>query len=382
MTGLNRPVADGLAWLESAATLLSEPDPGPTPFLVEDLIVDQAICAIQGPHKSGKTWLELELAVAVVTGRDAFDRFAVPHPGPVILVLEESGRDALHRRLDAMRRGHALATEALRDLHFAANMRVRLDDPDWRYKLCRAAIKVQPRAIMFDPLVRLKGAGVDENAQKEMAPILDFMRDLRDGSDAAVIFTHHSGHEGGRLRGTSDLEAYWESKITLKRDGTVCELASEHREAEAGRGLRYGFDWHDESRSVRLSPLDAPPQDDTLHDKALISYVLANPGLSTGEVAKGLGRRRTDTASRLRTLDGVGTAHGTVYRSASQRPDALGRLRRFDAWFADCDAGSSTVPDGGTLWDAERSGSLGVPVVGGPIRPPRDAGPDGAWDGA
>ena len=67
--------------------------------------------AIQGMPKAWKTWLELELVLAIVTGRDAFGRFAVPDPGPVILVLEESGRDALHRRLGALARRIALRGE-------------------------------------------------------------------------------------------------------------------------------------------------------------------------------------------------------------------------------------------------------------------------------
>ena len=43
-------------WFESAADLLAEPDPGPTPFLVDDLIVEAAIAAIVGSPKNGKTW--------------------------------------------------------------------------------------------------------------------------------------------------------------------------------------------------------------------------------------------------------------------------------------------------------------------------------------
>lgn len=81
-------------------------------------------------------------------------------------------------------------------MHVAANRRVRLDERDWQRRLLAAAEVIQPRAIFLDPLVRLKGAGRDENRQNEMAPVLDFMRDLRDASGAAVVFTHHVGHEG------------------------------------------------------------------------------------------------------------------------------------------------------------------------------------------
>jgi RecA-family ATPase len=102
--------------------LLAEPDPGPTPFLVEQLIADKAITAIYGPAKAGKTWLALELACAVASGGLALGAFEIPEPGPVIVVLEESGKAALWRRLDMLVRGNTQTPGALRDLHVAAKV--------------------------------------------------------------------------------------------------------------------------------------------------------------------------------------------------------------------------------------------------------------------
>jgi len=62
-----RPADLPSQWFESAADLLAEPDPGPTPFLVDQLLVEGAIGAVVGQHKQGK----LELAAAIVTGREA-----------------------------------------------------------------------------------------------------------------------------------------------------------------------------------------------------------------------------------------------------------------------------------------------------------------------
>jgi RecA-family ATPase len=91
-----------------------------------------------------------------VSGRLAFGRFEVTEQGPVILVLEESGRPALHRRLGALTRGHAMTPETLAELHFAANRRVRLDDPAWQDRLLAAIAVVRRRAVSLDPLARLK----------------------------------------------------------------------------------------------------------------------------------------------------------------------------------------------------------------------------------
>lgn len=252
--------AEPSAWLESAAALLAEPDPGPTPMLVDDLIVESAIGALQGAPKAGKTWLELDLAVSIVTGEPALGRHTVANPGPVVIVLEESGRAALHRRLAALIRGRDIPADRLGDLHFAANQRVRLDAPDWQQRLRAAIPQIKPRAVFFDPLARLKDPSRDENEQTAMAPLLDFMRELRDLGDCAVVFAHHTGHGGAHLRGTSDLESYWETKLTLTRDSDgICKLDASHREALGlDEPIGYRLAWHDDNRSMRLEIADTP----------------------------------------------------------------------------------------------------------------------------
>ena len=82
--------------------------------------------------------------------------------------------------------------------------------------------------------------------------MLDFLRDLRAESGAAVAYVHHTPHEGARQRGSSDLEAYWESKLTIvKQDGTRT-LRAEHREAEAAGPFTLSFDFDATTDTLRL----------------------------------------------------------------------------------------------------------------------------------
>ncbi len=313
-------------FLESAADLLGEPDPGPTPFLVEGLIVDHSIAAEQGPPKVGKTWIALETATSVVTGLPAFGQFATLK-GPAIIILEESGRAALHRRLDALARGRAIKPDQLRDLHFAANRRVRLDDPKWRERILADAGKIKPRLVIFDPLVRLKGAGTSENDQGEMAHVLDFLRDLRDALEAAVLFVHHTGHGGTHLRGTSDLEGYWESKLSLAAnpDGTT-EVTAEHREAEATEPFQFRQAW-DQHGSVRLAIVE-DGRTQQLRE-AITAHVREHPGEHADGIAKAVHKRAADVRAQLSELENA----GTLYRQASEYPDKAGRPKRRATWF-------------------------------------------------
>jgi len=120
--GVEPPDDSRRPWLVSAADVLAEPDPGPTPWLVENLIVDAALIAAVGPWKSTKTYALLDLAISVATGQPAFGALAIPKPGPVVYVLEESGRAALWRRLDQLCRGRAIRSEHLRDLHVSTTL--------------------------------------------------------------------------------------------------------------------------------------------------------------------------------------------------------------------------------------------------------------------
>jgi hypothetical protein len=285
-------------WLERASDLLAEPDPGPTPFLVERLIVEQAILAIVGSWKVAKTWVLLELAVAIVTGREAFGTYAVENPGPVILVLEESGREALHRRLDCLRRGYALKDSALAELHFSANQRVRLNDPRWQERLRLAAAKIEPRAIFFDPFVRVKGAEVNENEQREIGPVLDFIRDLRDEAKAGVGYASHTGHDGGHIRGSSDLEGYWESRLAVTKANKTADddapriITAEHREAESGHQFRFALAFDVASRSLRLDAITS--EGERLVEAYMREHRRGGEFPSKNEVAEHVDVRRSD----------------------------------------------------------------------------------------
>jgi AAA domain-containing protein/DnaB helicase-like protein len=279
-----RRSVDGGVWLERAADLLAEPDPGPTPFLVEELIVEQAILALVGSWKVAKTWALLELALAIVTGRDAFGAYAVERPGPVILVLEESGRQPLHRRLDCLRRGYGIEKAALAELHFSANQRVRLNDPRWQERLLAAAARIEPRAIFFDPFVRVKGAEVNENEQREVGPVLDFIRELRDESAATVGYVNHTGHNGGHIRGSSDLEGYWESRLEVTKEKDAEDqpriVTAEHREAESGHQFRFALAFDPNSRSLRLNAITSEAE------RLIEAYLREHPQATKNEVAR------------------------------------------------------------------------------------------------
>jgi len=142
----------------------------------------------------------------------------------------------------------------------------------------------------------LKDARRVENEQSGMAPLIDFMRDLRNETGAAVGFVHHTGHTGSQMRGSSDLESAWETRLTFTRDGQspLVKIESEHREAEAAGPIEYRIAWDHDTRSMRFNL-----EPDQLDEK-VAAYLREHPDASANEVFKETGGNRPSVLSAVK----------------------------------------------------------------------------------
>ena len=90
----------------------------------------------------------------------------------------------------------------------------------------------------LDPLVRLHG--IDENHAGEVAELLAYFRSLQRQFDLSVLLVHHTrknaaggAASGQGLRGSSDIHAFGDSNLYLRRTKEHLVLSSEHRAAPA-----------------------------------------------------------------------------------------------------------------------------------------------------
>jgi hypothetical protein len=278
-------------WLVSLPDLLARPDPGPTPFVVDKLLVANVIATVVGYKKTKKTWLTMELALASVTGRAAFGVFEVTRPGPVMLILEESNLDATQRRFDALVRGYGIDPEQTAGLHVSANNRIRLLDPAWQEDILAAAREISPVVIFFDPFTRLKGAETVENEQAGVGRIIDYIEALNDATNATVVLAHHTGHaDKTRMRGHSDLEGIWASQIVIEREDRLhSTFTTEHRDADGlDEPFRFKLDRDDQQGTIRL--VHAPPAD-PLRAK-VAKHLAEHPDDSANAVLEAVGGNR------------------------------------------------------------------------------------------
>jgi hypothetical protein len=205
--------------------------------LVEPLWGESSVGVIGGAPKCAKTWLGLDLALSVATGTACLGRYAVPRPGPVLVYLAEDALAVVRQRVEGMARHRGLELAGV-NLHVITVPALRLDREPHRQRLLETVRRLQPRLLLLDPLVRLHG--IDENSATEVAGLLAYFRELQRQLDLSVILVHHTrknaagGASAGQgLRGSSDIHAFGDSNLYLRRASQRLVLLSEHRAAPA-----------------------------------------------------------------------------------------------------------------------------------------------------
>ena len=132
-------------------------------WLVSDLWSEQAVGIIGGEPKCCKSFLALELAVAVASGTPCLRRFAIPRSGCVLLYAAEDALHIVRQRLEGISAAAGVALAAL-DIQVITAPSFRLDLEADRRSLAETVARLQPRLLILDPFVRLHR--IDEPAAR------------------------------------------------------------------------------------------------------------------------------------------------------------------------------------------------------------------------
>jgi len=234
------------------AAQIIDPQAGDSRWLVEPLWSAGAVGIIGGAPKSCKTWLALELAVAVASGSPCLGRFPVATAGPALVFAAEDAPHHIKGRIEGLALARELDFSTL-DVRLIVENALRLDRAEDLRRLRLTLASHRPRLLVLDPYVRLQRA--DENDARQVSTILSALRELSRTFGAAVALVHHARKNGAdvpgqALRGSGDFWAWGDSNLYVarRRDGLL--LTIEHRSAPAPAPL-----------SLRLLPAE-PAGDD------------------------------------------------------------------------------------------------------------------------
>jgi AAA domain len=285
--------------------------------LVTDLWSADAVGIVGGEPKCCKSFLALDLAVAVASGTPCLRRFSVATPGRVLLYAAEDALHVVRSRLEGI---CAAACIGLRDLdvHVITAPSLRLDLTADRDRLERTIVDLAPRLLVLDPFVRLHR--IDENASGEVAPLLAYLRELQRRHHLAVLLVHHAKKSAGRLRagqalrGSSEFHAWGDSNLYLRRDGPKLTLTVEHRAAPSTPAIELELVSHNESLALQVltSAPCANPTATSIDERITAALIDASKPLSVSQLRPLCRVRKATLCERLTAM----TAAGHLHRNA------------------------------------------------------------------
>ncbi len=217
-----------LEWFNEAADIaLSD---GGTQ-LIEDVLDEGALSVIYGESNAGKTFVALDMAHAVATGREWNGKKT--RRGLVVFVAAEGGK-RITRRIAALRSRH----KGEKPLFALIRYPIDLRSSDANTKELLAIIREAERQcgelcvwVIIDTLSRAM-AGGDENSPVDMGRIVVAADFIRAETGAHFTYVHHTGKDAARgARGHSLLRAATDTEIEATPN---CLKVTKQRDMESG----------------------------------------------------------------------------------------------------------------------------------------------------
>ena len=200
-------------------------------YLIEGLIEQQSLCQMFGEPGSGKSFVAIDIACSVGSGKDFHSRPVVR--GPVVFVAGE-GRRGVVRRVNAWAKVHSIK---LNDMSlYVSRTAVGINNGNNLAEL-KAEIRDiaeefgSPALIILDTLARNFGDG-DENDTRDMTSFIAEVDRLNDEFHCASLIVHHAGHgEKGRARGSSALKGALDTEYKIsKQEDRIRMLCSKMKD--------------------------------------------------------------------------------------------------------------------------------------------------------
>lgn len=289
-------------------------------WLVEGLWGNEAVGIVGGEPKCCKSFLALDMAVSVASGAPCLGRFQVARTGRVLLFAAEDSTHIVRERLEAIALRRGVNFSSL-DIQVITTPVVRLDREPDRHALQETVNRWRPRLLVLDPFVRLHR--IDENAAAEVAPLLAYLRELQRSFQTAVLLVHHArkgaahARAGQALRGSSELHAWGDSNLYMRRRAEALELTVEHRASASCSPLPLALVVKELSVALEVSesqPVDAQPSASADPEHRVQQVLAAASGaVALGELRRACQIRTTTLCSTLAAM----TRQGRVIKTGN-----------------------------------------------------------------
>ena len=185
----------------------------PIKWRIKGVIPERGIAAIYGPSGSGKSFLVVDMAIAIAAGAVWFG-YRVK-PCPVVYVCLE-GEAGLSVRLTAFRSKGSIPKE----IEFIDQPVNLLNTKDLRDLIIAIKSNQMGDGIVIIDTLNRAVPGMDENSSVDMGHAINACKLIQQGVGGLVLLVHHSGKDASKgMRGHSSLHAALDAAIEVKRSG-------------------------------------------------------------------------------------------------------------------------------------------------------------------
>jgi RecA-family ATPase len=197
-------------------------------WTVKDRIPAHNVTLLSGEGSIGKSILSLQLATAVVLGRDWLG--TMPEPGSALVVCCEDDSNELWRRLDLIAQHYGATFSEFRDMHLMAlaGEETLMAVPDRNGliqatklfgRIREATCDIRPKLVVLDNSADIFGGS--ENDRAQVRQFIGILRGMAITTGAGVFLTSHPSltgiSTGTGLSGSTAWNASVRSRLYFKR---------------------------------------------------------------------------------------------------------------------------------------------------------------------
>ncbi|WP_191867909.1 AAA family ATPase [Pseudomonas coronafaciens] len=237
----------------------------PPRWLIQGLLTEASLVAIYGAPESGKSFLAVDMAMAISGSLSWHGRSVL---GGGVLYIAAEGAPGLGKRVRAWKKAYSAEHEKfkfilMRDsINFASE-----NDAESKMFIKTVLDKCGPLKLVIIDTLNQTAAGADENSAKDMSLYIDSMKRLRDGTGATVVVVHHSGKDSSKgMRGSTALIGAMDTTIEVdpaKDFRSMTVSVRKQKDAEKELPIRFSLEPIDDSLVLR-DKLIADIEDDFL----------------------------------------------------------------------------------------------------------------------
>ena len=199
-----------------------------SPFLIENLLIDDGIVLIAGLPKTKKSYLVADLLVSISSGTRSLSVFDVLKTGPCILLQGEDSEEIIRSRLEAIALSRGLSLSSLDKLFISATQDFKLDNPEHLVSLEESINRIGAVAVFIDPLSRL--ISTSDGSAAPMGRLLTSLRAVQRRTRTCLALVTHmqkgkSSNDLGAIKGVGDLRSAYDQGVLLTKpcaDITQC----------------------------------------------------------------------------------------------------------------------------------------------------------------